>query len=63
MNPRFHALIEAFRQRSGVPVVINTSFNVKGEPIVCTPSDALKCFYGTDIDALAIGDFIVWKSF
>jgi carbamoyltransferase len=63
MNPRFHALIEAFRQRSGVPVVINTSFNVKGEPIVCTPSDALKCFYGTDIDALAIGDFIVWKSY
>lgn len=63
MNPRFYAAIEAFAKRSGVPVVVNTSFNVKGEPIVCTPADALKCFYGTDIDFLVIGDFIVRKAF
>ena len=56
-------LIEAFSKRSGVPVVINTSFNIKGEPIVCTPDDALKCYYGTDIDFLVIGDFIVRKAF
>ena len=63
LNARFYAMIEAFAKLSGVPVVINTSFNVKGEPIVCTPVDALKCFYGTDIDFLVIGDFIVRKSF
>jgi carbamoyltransferase len=63
LNPRFYELIEAFAKRSGVPVVINTSFNIKGEPIVCTPDDAVKCFNGTDIDFLMIGDFIVRKAF
>jgi carbamoyltransferase len=55
-NPRFHALLRAFEQRTGCPVLVNTSFNVRGEPIVCTPADAFRCFMGTDIDALAIGD-------
>lgn len=63
LNPRFHDLIAAFAKVSGVPVVVNTSFNIRGEPIVCTPSDALKCFYGTDIDFLVIGDFLVQKTF
>lgn len=63
LNPRFHAMISEFKALTGVPVVINTSFNVKGEPIVCTPQDALKCFYNTDMDFLAIGDFLVSKSF
>jgi len=63
LNPRFHEMITEFGKLSGVPVVINTSFNVKGEPIVCTPDDALKCFYGTEIDFLVMGDFIVSKPF
>jgi carbamoyltransferase len=60
-NPRFHRLITEFGKLSGIPVVINTSFNIRGEPIVCTPADALKCFLGTDIDFLAIGGFLVSK--
>jgi carbamoyltransferase len=63
VNPRFYALVAAFAKHTKVPVIVNTSFNVKGEPIVCTPDDALKCFYGTDIDFLAIGDFLVEKAF
>jgi carbamoyltransferase len=63
LNPRFHALIAEFGRLTGVPVLVNTSFNIRGEPIVCSPTDALKCFYGTDIDFLAIGDFVVGKSF
>ena len=55
-NPRFHELLRAFERRTGCPVLVNTSFNVRGEPIVCTPADAFRCFMGTDIDALAIGD-------
>ncbi|MDX9859690.1 MAG: carbamoyltransferase [Rhodospirillales bacterium] len=55
-NPRYHALISAFKALTGCPVVVNTSFNVRGEPIVCTPEDAWRCFMGTDIEALAIGD-------
>src|SRR5262249_6923391 len=54
LNPRFYGLIEAFRRLSGVPIVVNTSFNVRGEPIVCSPTDALRCFYATDIDFLVI---------
>jgi carbamoyltransferase len=46
---------------SGTPIVINTSFNIRGEPIVCTPDDAIKCFLGTEIDFLAIGDLLVSK--
>lgn len=57
----FHRLIEAFGRLTGVPIIINTSFNVRGEPIVCTPDDAIKCFLGTDIDFLAIGPFLVNK--
>ena len=58
-NPRYHLLIEKFREKTGCPVIVNTSFNVRGEPIVCTPSDALACFARTAIDALVIGPFLV----
>lgn len=60
-NPRFHALLKAFERRTGCPVLVNTSFNVRGEPIVCTPSDAYRCFLGTGIETLAIGNFILRK--
>ena len=61
-NPRYHALLEAFKARTGCPVIVNTSFNVRGEPIVCTPADALRCFMGTDIDCLAIGNCFLRKA-
>ena len=61
VNPLFWNLIEAFRRRTGVPGVLNTSLNVKGEAIVCTPTDAVRCFYGTGMDALAIGTFLLEK--
>ena len=57
VNPLFWRLIDGFRRRTGVPGVLNTSFNVKGEAIVCSPTDAVRCFYGTGLDALAIGSF------
>jgi carbamoyltransferase len=60
-EPRFRALLEAFERRTGVPVLINTSFNVRGEPIVCTPEDAYRCFMRTDMDALVIGNFVLLK--
>lgn len=60
-SPRYHALLEAFERISGVPVVLNTSFNVKGEAIVCTPRDAIRCFSATGLDALVIGAFVVEK--
>ena len=60
-NPRFHALLSRFRAVTGCPVLVNTSFNVRGEPIVCTPEDAFRCFMGTEIDALAIGNCLLWK--
>ena len=60
-NPRYHALLEAFKAKTGCPVVVNTSFNVRGEPIVCTPADAFRCFMGTDIDCLAIGNCFLRK--
>jgi carbamoyltransferase len=60
-NPRFHALIAAFKQQTGCPVVVNTSFNVRGEPVVCTPEDAFRCFMGTEIEALAIGNCFLEK--
>ena len=62
VHPLYWSLIEAFCRRTGVPGVLNTSFNVKGEPIVCSPTDALRCFYGTGMDALAIGSFLLEKS-
>lgn len=61
-NPRFHELLEAFGQITGVPVLINTSFNVRGEPVVCTPKDAIDAFYSTPLDALVIGSFLLEKS-
>ena len=54
-NPRYHAVITKFKEKTGCPIVVNTSFNVRGEPIVCTPTDAFKCFMGTDMDLLAVG--------
>ena len=60
-NPRYHALISAFRDKTGCPVVVNTSFNVRGEPIVCTPEDAFRCFMGTEIECLAIGNCFLLK--
>ena len=60
-NPLFHALLESFYGKTGCPVLVNTSFNVRGEPIVCTPEDAFRCFMGTELDALAVGGFFLWK--
>ena len=60
-NPRFHALIDAFERLSGCAVLINTSFNVRGEPIVCTPEDAYRCFMRTEMDYLAVGPFLLRK--
>ncbi len=61
-NPLYHGLISKFNDLSGCPVVVNTSFNVRGEPIVCSPEDAFNCFMGTEMDVLAIGDFILRKA-
>ena len=61
-NPRYHALISRFRDLTGCPIVVNTSFNVRGEPIVCTPEDSFKCFMGTDIEVLAVGNAYLEKS-
>lgn len=61
-NPRYHQLISAFNAISGCPVLVNTSFNVRGEPIVCTPEDAFSCFMDTDMDYLAIGNCLMVKS-
>ena len=60
-NPRFWNLISEFRSITGVPVVLNTSYNVKNEPIVCSPEDALRCLLSTNIDCAAVGDFLVRK--
>jgi carbamoyltransferase len=60
-NPRYHALISAFKERTGCPVLVNTSFNVRGEPIVCTPEDAFRCFMGTDIEVLVAGNCFLAK--
>ena len=60
-NPRFHRLLESFQGLTGCPVLVNTSFNVRGEPIVCTPEDAFRCFMGTDIEVLAIGNCLLRK--
>jgi carbamoyltransferase len=60
-NPRFWQLIDEFRKITGYPVVVNTSFNVRGEPIVCTPEDAYRCFMRTDMDYLVLGDFLFSK--
>jgi carbamoyltransferase len=58
-NPRYHRLIERFFEKTGCPVVVNTSFNVRGEPIVCTPEDAWRCFTRTQMDYLVLGPFVI----
>jgi carbamoyltransferase len=60
-NPKYHALISRFKEKTGCAVLVNTSFNVRGEPIVCSPKDAFRCFMGTEIDLLAIGNCLLWK--
>jgi carbamoyltransferase len=60
-NPRFHGLLTRFKAKTGCPVLVNTSFNVRGEPIVCTPEDAFRCFMGTELDLLVIGNVILKK--
>ena len=60
-NPRYHAVISKFKEKTGIPLVVNTSFNVRGEPIICTPTDAFKCFMGTEMDVLSVGNFILYK--
>jgi len=60
-NPLYHELIRRFEERTGCPVLINTSFNVRGEPIVCTPEDAFRCFMGTELDLLAVGNCVLRK--
>jgi carbamoyltransferase len=60
-NPRYHGLIERFKQLTGCPVLVNTSFNVRGEPIVNTPEDAFRCFMGSEIDMLVAGNCILRK--
>ena len=61
-HPRYHALLEAFKARTGCPVLVNTSFNVRGEPIVCTPEDAFRCLMGTELDLLVAGNIIVRRA-
>ncbi|MFP4118411.1 MAG: carbamoyltransferase, partial [Candidatus Woesearchaeota archaeon] len=60
-HPLYYDLIKSFGERSGIPILINTSFNIRGEPIVCTPEDAYRCMMGTGIDALFIGNFLVYR--
>ena len=60
-NPRYYALIEKFKEITGCPLIVNTSFNIRGEPIVCTPYDAFMCFMGTELDLLIIENFILYK--
>jgi carbamoyltransferase len=60
-NPRYYALISAFERKTGCPVIVNTSFNVRGEPIVCTPEDAFRCFMGNELDVLAVGNCYLRK--
>ena len=59
---RFHRLLETFEKRTGCPVLVNTSFNVRGEPIVCTPEEALRCFLATEMDVLVLEDFVLVKT-
>jgi carbamoyltransferase len=61
-NPLFHKLLTRFKQKTGCPVLVNTSFNVRGEPIVCTPEDAFRCFMGNELDLLVVGNCIMRKA-
>jgi carbamoyltransferase len=60
-NPKYHALISKYKEKTGCPVLVNTSFNVRGEPIVCTPEDAFRCFMGTEIEVLVVGNCLLQK--
>ena len=60
-NSIYHAMISKFKEKTGCPIVVNTSFNVRGEPIVCSPTDAFRCFMGTELDVLAVGNYILYK--
>ena len=60
-NPLYYSLIEKFKEMTGCPIVVNTSFNVRGEPIICSPTDAYKCFMGTEMDVLTVGNYILYK--
>ena len=60
-NPLFHALLSRFKAQTGCPVLVNTSFNVRGEPIVCTPEDAFRCFMGNELDLLVVGNCVLRK--
>ncbi|MGP9814529.1 carbamoyltransferase family protein [Rhodopseudomonas sp. NSM] len=60
-NPRYHRLISRFKERTGCPVLVNTSFNVRGEPIVCSPEDAFRCFMGSEIELLVVGNCLLRK--
>ena len=61
-NPRFYHLLQEFKKRTGVGMLVNTSFNVRGEPIVCTPEDAFRCFMHTEMDYLVIENFVLAKN-
>ena len=61
-NARYYKLIKRFKEITGCPILVNTSFNIRGEPIVCTTKDAFRCFMGTNLDILVIEDFILFKS-
>jgi carbamoyltransferase len=58
-NPRFHRLLQAFNRATGCPILLNTSFNLRGEPIVCSPVDAIRCFVQANLDVLVLGDFLI----
>ena len=60
-NPYYYRVINRFGEISGCPLIVNTSFNVRGEPIVCTPEDAFRCFMGTELDVLSIGNYFLLK--
>ena len=61
-HPKLHRLISRFKEKTGCPIIINTSFNIRGEPIVCSPEDAFKCFMATDMDVLVMESYILYKS-
>ena len=60
-NPKYYKLLQSFKKITNCPILVNTSFNVRGEPIVCTIQNAYKCFMGTDLDMLVCGNFILYK--
>jgi carbamoyltransferase len=61
-HPRLHRLLKAFEARTGCPVLVNTSFNIRGEPIVCTPEEALRCFLATEMDVLVLENCVLLKN-